>query len=62
MDRETASLLGKPSNGTSRADGWNRIPMIRMTNISLMPVQGTLDDLISEVDDGLYMCTNRSWS
>ena len=27
-----------------------------------MPVEGTLDDLISEVDDGLYMCTNRSWS
>lgn len=62
MDRQTASMLGKPSNGTARADGWNRIPMIRMTNISLMPGQGTLQDLISEVDDGLYLCTNRSWS
>ena len=63
MDRETATTLGKTSNGTSRADGWNRIPMIRMTNISLMPgPSGTLEDLISEVDDGLYMCTNRSWS
>jgi TldD protein len=62
MDRETAIMLGKSSNGTSRADGWNRIPMIRMTNISLMPGSGTLDELISEVDDGLYLCTNRSWS
>jgi len=63
MDRETAVMLGKTSNGTSRADGWNRIPMIRMTNISLMPgPSGTLEDLISEVDDGLYLCTNRSWS
>ena len=63
MDRETATMLGKTSNGTSRADGWNRIPMIRMTNISLMPgPSGTLEDLISEVDDGLYLCTNRSWS
>ncbi len=62
MDRETAAMLGKTSNGTSRADGWNRIPMIRMTNISLMPGSGTLEDLISEVDDGLYLCTNRSWS
>jgi TldD protein len=63
MDRETAAMLGKSSNGTSRADGWNRIPMIRMTNISLVPgPSGTLEDLISEVDDGLYLCTNRSWS
>jgi TldD protein len=62
MDRETATMLGKTSNGTSRADGWNRIPMIRMTNISLMPGSGTLEDLISEVDDGLFLSTNRSWS
>ncbi len=62
MDRETAAMLGKQSNGTSRADGWNRIPMIRMTNISLMPGSGSLQDLISEVDDGLYLCTNKSWS
>ncbi len=63
MDRETAAMLGKTSNGTSRASGWNRIPMIRMTNISLMPgPSGTLEDLISEVDDGLFLSTNRSWS
>lgn len=63
MDRETAAMLGKESNGTARADGWNRIPMIRMTNISLMPgPSGTVEDLISEVDDGLFLCTNRSWS
>ena len=62
MDRETAAMLGRPSNGTARADGWNRIPMIRMTNISLMPGDGSFDDLVSEVDDGLYLCTNRSWS
>lgn len=62
MDRETATMLGRTSNGTSRAEGWNRIPMIRMTNISLMPGSGSLDDLISEVDDGLFLCSNRSWS
>ena len=63
MDRETATMLGRQSNGTSRASGWNRIPMIRMTNISLMPgPSGTLEDLISEVDDGLFLSTNRSWS
>jgi len=35
--RETAHHLGKESNGTMRADGWNRIPLIRMTNINLEP-------------------------
>ena len=35
MSRETASQLGLQSNGCMRADGWNRIPLIRMTNVSL---------------------------
>jgi TldD protein len=62
-DRETAATLGQQSNGTSRADGWNRLPMIRMTNISLEPGNGgSRDDLIADVDDGIYMETNKSWS
>jgi TldD protein len=61
--RETASLLGQPSNGTMRADNWNRIPLIRMTNINLEPGSaGSLADLIADTDDGIYMQTNRSWS
>ena len=36
--RETAAVVGQPrSNGTMRADGWARIPLIRMTNVSLLP-------------------------
>ena len=67
--RETASQLREihpsapaRSNGTMRADGWNRIPLIRMTNISLQPGEWTLDDLIADTDDGMYMITNKSWS
>ena len=45
-----------------RADGWNRIPLIRMTNISLMPGDWTLEDLIADTKDGVYMDTNKSWS
>ncbi len=63
MSRETAAALGKPSNGTMRADGWARLPLIRMTNVSLMPGDaGTLGDLIADTDEGIYMETNRSWS
>ena len=61
-DRESAAAIGQTSNGTSRADGWNRIPMIRMVNVNLEPEQGTLDDLIAGVDDGILFGTNRSWS
>ncbi len=60
--RETAHLLGKESNGTMRADGWNRIPLIRMTNINLEPGEGTLGQMIADTDEGLFMSTNRSWS
>jgi TldD protein len=61
--RETAQEIGENrSNGTMRADGWNRIPMIRMTNISLLPGTWKPDDLIADTDDGIYMETNRSWS
>ena len=63
--RETAGAIGeKRSNGAMRAEGWNRIPLIRMTNISILPGEKplTFDQLIAGVDDGIYMQTNRSWS
>lgn len=61
--RESAQQLGLgKSNGTMRADGWNRTPIIRMTNINLMPGTWNVDDLIADTDDGIWMETNRSWS
>lgn len=60
--RETAPLLKQRSNGTMRADGWNRIPLIRMTNINLAPGEATLEDLIASTENGLLLDTNKSWS
>src|SRR6184192_1142156 len=48
MSRETASRLDLQSNGCMRADGWNRIPLIRMTNVSLEPGTWELDDIIAD--------------
>jgi TldD protein len=62
MSRDTAPLIGRASNGCVRADGWNRLPMIRMTNVSLEPGTWKLADLIADTDDGLYMSINKSWS
>jgi TldD protein len=61
--RETAAAIGETaSRGTMRADSWNRLPIIRMNNVNLLPGAGTLEDLIRDTDDGIYMETNRSWS
>jgi TldD protein len=61
--RETAPIIGRRSMGSSRAAGWNVIPLIRMTNVNLRPGDaGTLDDLIADTADGLFVSTNRSWS
>ncbi len=60
--RETAHHLGGESNGTMRADGWNRIPLIRMTNINLEPGEWTFDQMIADTEEGLFLTTNRSWS
>ena len=61
--RETAPRIGRESGGAMRADGWNRIPLIRMTNINLLPKPGmSLDQIVEDTDNGLYLASNRSWS
>ena len=62
-DRQTAPLVGGQSMGSARAWGWQDIPIIRMTNINLRPGDaGSLEDLIADTRDGLFISTNKSWS
>ena len=60
--RETSSRLGQPSGGTMRAESWNRLPLIRMTNINLEPGTSSLEEMIATTEHGVYLETNRSWS
>jgi TldD protein len=60
--RETAARIGAGRGGSMRADGWSRMPLVRMTNLHLEPGEGTLEGLLADVDDGLYLETNKSWS
>ncbi|MBX9667017.1 MAG: TldD/PmbA family protein [Candidatus Obscuribacterales bacterium] len=62
--RDTAHLIGlERSGGAMRAQSWSHVPIIRMTNISIVPGSaGTLEDLISDTDDAVLMETNQSWS
>jgi len=60
--RESAPAVGRTSNGCARADGWNRIPLVRMTTLSLEPGAWSFEDLIADTDEGIYLETNNSWS
>jgi len=60
--RETAGVVNQQSNGTMRAESWNRIPLIRMTNINLEPGEWEPDELIKDTKEGIFFDTNKVWS
>jgi TldD protein len=60
--RETAAKLGAGGGGSMRAETWNRMPLIRMTNLHLEPGAGSKEELIAGVGNGVYLETNKSWS
>jgi TldD protein len=45
-------------------ESWNRLPIIRMTNISILPGEQplTMEQLISSTEHAILFQTNRSWS
>jgi len=51
-----------PGVANFRASSWNRAPIDRMANLNLEPGDTPVDDLISSVENGVYMHSNRSWS
>ncbi|MBN4173022.1 TldD/PmbA protein [Pseudomonas savastanoi pv. glycinea] len=46
----------------SRACGWNRAPIDRMANLNIEPGDQSLDGLIGNIEHGILMSSNRSWS
>ena len=60
--RDSAAVTGLPPGGMVRGDGYSRLPMVRMTNVGLLPGDSSLEEMIAATDDGVYMDTNRSWS
>jgi TldD protein len=61
--RETAPYIGlESSQGTLRSEGWNRMAMVRMVNVSLEPGTWELDALFKDSEGAIYFETNRSWS
>jgi TldD protein len=61
--RETAAELGlTESSGGMRADSPTSLPLIRMTNINLLPGSWRSEEIIEDTKEGIFMQVNRSWS
>ena len=61
--RDSAAVAGltNPAARCART-GFDRLPMVRMTNVGLLPGSDSLEAMIAATDDGILMDTNRSWS
>ena len=65
LDRTFAPRLGLArSNGCAFADSPHHVPIQRMANVSLQPAREdvTTDDLIADVERGIYVVGDKSWS
>ena len=59
---ESQLRSGVPGVANFRASSWNRAPIDRMANLNLEPGNASFDNIISSVEKGIYMESNRSWS
>ncbi|MEO7506133.1 MAG: TldD/PmbA family protein, partial [Pyrinomonadaceae bacterium] len=65
--RDNAGIIGlKRSHGAAYGDNWGDVAFQRMPNVSLQPAAGpkniSADDLIAEVEDGIYIEGDGSFS
>jgi len=61
--RETAAEVGdKESSGAMRADSPLHLPLVRMTNINLLPGDWNSDEIIEDTKEGILMRGEKMWS
>ena len=60
--RDNAPKVKLNSSGAGLSDGWKNLPIVRMTNINLLPGDFTLDELIGGIEYGFLFDQNKSWS
>jgi predicted Zn-dependent protease len=59
---ESQVRSGVPGVANARATSWNRPAIDRMANINLEPGNHSFSDLLKDIEFGVYMESNRSWS
>ncbi|MFW6195744.1 MAG: TldD/PmbA family protein [Thermoplasmatota archaeon] len=60
--REDAAQVDVPVSGNMRADGWQNLPLVRMTNINLEPGDWSKKEIIEDTDRGIIFDGVKSWS
>ena len=61
--RETAAEIGdEESSGAMRADSPLHLPLVRMTNINLLPGDWKSEEIIEETREGILMRGTKMWS
>jgi TldD protein len=60
--RESAGAIGERSSGAARADGWARIPLVRMSNVSIEPGETPFEEIVASTKEGYLFDMNRSVS
>lgn len=53
--RESAERVGRASTASMRTVGWKHKPIVRMSNLSLLPGTRTFDDIVASTEDGLFL-------
>lgn len=53
---------GVAGTANARASSWNRPPIDRMANLNVEPGESSFEELVSQVERGVFMETNSSWS
>jgi len=51
-----------PGVANARASNWNRTPIDRMANLNLVAGDSSFEDMIAQIENGIYVKTNISWS
>ncbi|MCB1714105.1 MAG: TldD/PmbA family protein [Candidatus Competibacteraceae bacterium] len=59
LSQQRAALAGVAN---SRSCAWNRPTIDRMANLNLEQGESSFEDLLGQIEHGVYMETNRSWS
>jgi TldD protein len=54
--RETAARMGERATGNARALSFRHPPIVRMTNTYIASGRGTREDLLADIDLGVYAC------
>lgn len=62
QNRETAAVLGAQSNGAARAVNYDVEAIVRMANTFVEPDDWTVQEMLEDVDHGIYMKTFTEWN